>query len=474
MRYGQVAVFLFLIVSVASAETRVHGSFRSRAEAWDWFEGQANNSYLFSGNLFRLSLSGSGARTDWNVEFAAPVLLALPNDAIAPAPQGQLGLGATYFAANDGSRNSTNVFPKQAFVRFKDLLGSQGRSLRAGRFEFVDGGEVMPANPTLAYVKRERIAQRLLGHFGWTHVGRSFDGLHFVQDGPTRNFTFVGAAPTRGVFQTNGWANLPIGVFYGSLTGQVNGGRNQGEWRVLAMYYQDWRNIAKVDNRPAPIRAADREPVKIGTFGGHYLHAAETSAGTFDLMLWGMMQTGKWGTLDHLAGGIGAEAGIQPRILPSIRPWLRGGYFYGSGDGNPNDNRHTTFFQVLPTPRPFARFPMYNLMNIEDAFGMLILRPHRTLAVRFEAHSLRLANRNDLWYLGGGAFQMQTFGYVGRPSFGRKGLGGLYDVSADWNVHPSLTLSGYLGHVNGGGVLQAIYPRGNNGYFGYVEAIYRF
>jgi ribose transport system substrate-binding protein len=41
-----------------------------------------------------------------------------------------------------------------------------------------------------------------------------------------------------------------------------------------------------------------------------------------------------------------------------------------------------------------------------DVFGKLQLRPSKTLAIRSDIHSLRLANRNDLWYSGGGAFQV--------------------------------------------------------------------
>jgi len=55
------------------------------------------------------------------------------------------------------------------------------------------------------------------------------------------------------------------------------------------------------------------------------------------------------------AGMVDLEGGYQPKILPALKPWLRGGYYYGSGDGNPNDNRHGTFFQILPTaPRGLA------------------------------------------------------------------------------------------------------------------------
>ncbi|MFN0191894.1 MAG: hypothetical protein ACKVP5_07935, partial [Aestuariivirga sp.] len=123
--------------SPAGGGVLVQGSLRTRLEAWDWFQGDANNSYAFSGNILRVSLSQSKKAFDWQVELAAPILLGLPNDAIAPGSQGQLGLGANYFAANGSSRNSAMMFPKQAFVRFKNLGGSEAHSIRSGRFEFM-------------------------------------------------------------------------------------------------------------------------------------------------------------------------------------------------------------------------------------------------------------------------------------------------------------------------------------------------
>ena len=54
------------------------------------------------------------------------------------------------------------------------------------------------------------------------------------------------------------------------------------------------------------------------------------------------------------------------------------------------------------------------MMNNRDVFGELQLRPSKKITVRSDIHSLRLANRNDLWYSGGGAFQPWTFGYTGR------------------------------------------------------------
>jgi hypothetical protein len=47
-----------------------------------------------------------------------------------------------------------------------------------------------------------------------------------------------------------------------------------------------------------------------------------------------------------------------------------------------------------------------------------MLRPAKRITIRSDIHGLWLANKNDLWYSGGGAFQPWTFGFNGRPSNG--------------------------------------------------------
>jgi hypothetical protein len=230
------------------------------------------------------------------------------------------------------------------------------------------------------------------------------------------NVTAVAARPTEGVFQVNGWSELNINVFYAALTEEVGSERNPGEWRLFGLGYDDYRHgVLKTDNRPLATRITDSKSVTLGTYGGHYLRVAATPAGPVDLLLWGALQTGAWGTLTQRAGAFAVEAGWQPSGLPTWRPWIRGGYDYSSGDINPTDDKHGTFFQVLPTARIYARMPFFNLMNSIDAFGELILRPSNRLTLRTDVHSLRLADKHDLWYSGGGAFQPGTFGYNGRP-----------------------------------------------------------
>ena len=451
------------------------GTLRSRTYAWNWFGNDPDGDYVYQGTQARFGLSRTKKTIDWQVEFEVPFFLNLPTTAVKPAPQGQLGLGAAYYAANDNSANTASLFLKQGFIRFKELGGVAGQSLRLGRFEFNDGLEVLPKNAALAVLKRDRISQRLLGNFGFSDVLRSFDGVQYVFSTSTLNVTVLAARPTQGVFQVNGWPELNINVFYGTVTGEVGGDRNPGEWRLFGLGYDDVRHgVVKTDNRPVAARTADTGSVVNGTYGGNYLQVVSTQAGPVDLLFWGAVQTGSWGSLSHRAGAIALEAGWQPAGLPSLKPWIRGGYNYGSGDGDPNDDRHGTFFQALPTPRLYARTPFFNMMDTADAFGELTLRPSARLTLRTDVHDLRLANSHDLWYAGGGAFQPASFGYNGRPSNGQTGLATLYDGSGDYTVNTHLTLGLYYGYARSRAVTTAIYQTSAGGHLGYLELLARF
>ena len=280
--------------------------------------------------------------------------------------------------------------------------------------------------------------------------------------------------PTRGVFQTDGWGWNRAAFGYGAITHEWGKGKHAADSRVFVIDYDDWRHILKTDNRPVAVRRGDLQNIHLQTFGAHSLHSLATKSGTFDALGWLALQTGRWGTQTQRAYALDLEAGFQPKIAPKLKPWLRGGATLGSGDGNATDQRHGTFFQLLPTPRPYARFPFFNMMNTQDRFGALILRPAAKVTISSEFHSLRLSNANDLWYSGGGVFQPWTFGYTGRATSGRRSLANLYDTSVEYRANKHLALTAYLGHAQGLAAMQQIYPRGKNGQFGYVEALFKF
>jgi hypothetical protein len=149
---------------------------------------------------------------------------------------------------------------------------------------------------------------------------------------------------------------------------------------------------------------------------------------------------------------------FQPHILPSVWPWIRGGHFYFSGDGNPANDTHGTFFAVLSTPRVYARFPFFNEMNNRDLFADPMLRPGKNLVLRTDVHGLWLVNSHDLWCTGGGAYQPRTFGFSGRPSNGSTAFADRYNMSADYKFTHGVTLGLYFCYAEGRAVIEKIYP----------------
>ncbi len=447
-------------------------NWRTRAEGWYWFEAPTGDSdYGFWDSLLRVGIGQTGEKFDWFVEGEQPSILGLPNDAVIAAPQGQLGLGGSYYAANNNHTNVANGFVKQAFANFKNL-GPFG--LKIGRFEYFDGLEVKPKDEMLAGLVQSRISSRLISNFGFTAVQRSFDGLQVSLNSGRNNLTFFGSRPTQGVFQVKGMDELDVDSYYGAYTRQVGDEHNAGDFRLFAIGYIDHRTtVLKTDNRPASVRAADFGKIEIATWGADYAHVAHIhDAGDFDFLVWGAVQTGSWGALTQHAGAFVAETGWQAPLR--VKPWLSIGYSYGSGDGNASDTRHGTFFQDLPTPRQYARFPFYNMMNNEDLYTTFNLKPVGKLALRSEIHALRLANASDLWYSGGGAFQPNTFGFTGRPSNKNRGLANVWDLSADYQFTRSFAATFYYGHAWGKGVISAIYPKNQDGQLIFLETNFRF
>jgi hypothetical protein len=452
-------------------EVTFSGSIRERYEVWNWFESSGgNNLYGYSGTVVRFGFSQTHEKYDWNIEFEAPILLGLPDHAVNSAPVGQYGLGGSYYAANDNQKNAAFLFPKQAFFRIK----GEHSSIRFGRMEFTDGSEVKPKDATLASLKADRIGQRLIGNFGFSDVMRSLDGAQYLYSNDSWTFTALSAIPTRGVFQVDGWGWVKTPVTYVALSDQAQFGNTNLEWRLFGIYYNDDRPVVKTDNRSAAAKIGDLGGINIGTYGGHLITATTTEVGTFDFLAWGALQSGNWGQLAQHSGAGAIEAGWQPRFASRVRPWFRGGYYYSSGDHNPNDGTHGTFFAILPTPRTYARFPFFNSMNNKDAFGEVMLRPTKSLVIRSDVHGLWLNNANDLWYSGGGAFQPNTFGFNGRPSHGATSLATLYDISGDYKWKHGVSFGLYFGYAVGGDVIKKIYPVNANGALGYTELNYRF
>ena len=88
------------------------------------------------------------------------------------------------------------------------------------------------------------------------------------------------------------------------------------------------------------------------------------ASGEFDLVAWGARAGRRlvWPLASRRQRGARGRASLDAR---AVRPWLRAGYLWASGDGNGEDDRHGTFFQMLPSSRKYALSSVYAQMNLQ-------------------------------------------------------------------------------------------------------------
>jgi hypothetical protein len=448
-----------------------HLSDRLRIEIVDWFDpGPAaapndNHDYSFVANVLHFGGRLAHPRFTLYADGQYVAVLGLPDDA------GGLGPGAVYFASNRDD-DPHELFLREGWVRVPDLL--PGLSVqRGGRFAFDEGLETIArtTDPMLAWVKKLRISQRLLGTFDYTHSGRSFDGGVVTYDRGPYNLTLMGGKPTRGGFNVS--ANPHIEGIY---TVYVAGTVTEPTWlpradaRFFYDYYADQRGLTATDNRGAEIRAADAgADIEIHTFGANLTKIWALGPGDIDTMVWGASQTGSWQSLDHAAWALAVEGGYRFAHVPWT-PWLRAGYFRGSGDNDPADGDHGTFFQLLPTARLYALTPFYNLMNNQDVFAQAIVKPLAALLVRTDYHYLEATERHDLIYAGGGAtHESRLFGYAGFPARGARALAHHVDLTVAWTVNRHVQVSLYYGHAFGQDVIDRQFAGSQHLDYAYLE-----
>ncbi|MGH9353201.1 MAG: hypothetical protein ACRD2G_13745, partial [Terriglobia bacterium] len=180
------------------------GAMRTRDYLWSFFNpgpvrgALYENQYNYGANVLRLALGYQTRGVKIFTEMMNPLLLGLPDHALAPHPQGALGLGGNYDQANR-KRYGSSILLKQAFAEFHG--GSQeGFGVKGDRFEFSEGIDLVPRDPQLRWIAANEIQQRLIGNFGWSDVMRSLDGGMVRYGDSSWNLTALAAVPTQGVF----------------------------------------------------------------------------------------------------------------------------------------------------------------------------------------------------------------------------------------------------------------------------------
>ena len=453
-----------------------------RSETWDTFDNGApdkDDGYTFMSSKMRLGIGATSKFIDAYTQFQWTQLINLPDDAM-------YGTGGLYYKQNNGSRNVGYVCLSQGWIKGR-MPGFEALSVRLGRFLYKSGLEpnTLPKNKTLAWLKKKRISQRLIGPFDWSRIGRGYDGVQAAYNDSSWNLTFSAMHPTPGGFylkrdqaSKNGYTSNDIDMI--TVAATMKDSVIQGmDSQVFYYYYNDHRGLYEDGMGDAD---------EISTFGGHILYnTPKIGPGSFDLLAWGAYQTGTYSSqkqrkrLDQGGYAIALEGGYKFSDI-MWQPWIRGGYFRGSGDDDPTDNDHDTFFMMIPTLRVYAMTPFYNLMNTTYGFGQLIFKPLDKLVVRSDVTRLWLTKDNDAWYQGSGMTRADQFGYGAKTAHigrGHDSLGTMWDISFFikdiYNyMGASLGMNLYYSHVFGDDVIEDNFPEDEDMNFFYVEGIIKF
>ena len=460
-------VFVFFVFcfwgSHAFAQPVVTGTIANvtRVESWSYFQPRVdplaltpepigNPDYTFVADRAELGVRVDGRRFDLSGAFNYVRLENLPTDAIGP---GGFGSGAFYFAAT-GVSYSYQLYLGELTLRLKSA--DSRTSLTIGRMPFTAVRLRSPVQDPPSYggsisrLTSDRVEGRLIGNFEWSLYQRRFDGARVDAVRGRWHFTAGAFMPTQGGYEES--TNLTITkIQVGAASAAYATGGAESQAFLYA--YRDRRRspMAVVDNRLIDDLRPD---VTIASIGGSHARVVATGAGELDAVAWGAGQLGDWYGTPHRAASFAVEAGHR-WTRARWRPWLRAGYLWASGDGSWDDDRHNTFFQMLPSSRKYALSSAYAQMNLRDAFAHAVIEP-RGFNARVEVHKLTLASGADLWYQGSGATSSadRYFGFAGRYAQGETSLGTVLEGTIDVPLKKYWSVNAYGGTMWGGGVVK--------------------
>jgi hypothetical protein len=427
-------------------------ALRSRVEWWDAY---ATEAHSIVGTRARLRLSYGWADT----LFLTGEVQAQRLDSMEETGTGAI---ATHRAANGARYRAHDLDVRGLHL---ELRPAEGAWLRLGRQDVKLGSEVLYPEADWRYLKTARVGERLVGTVGWTHVERAYDGVAGGWDlGSHTLFCFL-ARPTTGVLTARDAYDVQhdLAVGGGAFTVERGAWLPSTELSAFAIDYDDDRS---------PSRGGLAQGVHVTSVGAHALGIHPVGPGRLDLLLWAAGQGGRYDGLDHEAWAALLEAGYQwPDRF--AKPWLRAGLNLASGDGDPGDRDHATFFNLLPTNHIYYGFAdQLAFQNLWNPFVQLRLAPHPKLAVNLFVHWFRLMQEEDSRYSGSGAATRDAFGFAAQPSGGERDVGTEYDLVLTLTPHAALTLETGLSWLDGGSVFRGRPDR--DVAFGYASVELRY
>lgn len=306
-----------------------------------------------------------------------------------------------------------------AFVQFQDarIFGGEVSTVSNDNLFDLHQGYVSIKNvgPTSLILGRQELAfgeHRLVGHFGWNNVGRSFDGLRI---------TYM-AAPVRVDF----WATSP--KVYGTNTGSspafAPSNREHQEFygvygsiktapvtvEPYVMYLLDGGNAGELNAAGTALLSPIAAPAARGqnrvTVGlrmdGKAVNGSVDFTGEGTYQMGSMDARGTTPESDVSAHAIALKAGYTVPL--AMKPRIGVEYDRASGDSDPTDDKFETFENLFPTNHIHYGYMDYvGWRNMQAMRLSISIKPSATTGVSLDYHQFSLAEESDNWYAASGA-----------------------------------------------------------------------
>lgn len=447
---------------------------RIRLEDWDTFNrinSNQDSSYQNLLSLTELQLKSTGKKSyDYEARINFAKFLQLPENA-------SFGTGSAYYR---GGFRKTNFKPYLRQLYFSFYNSDRSWRFDVGRFDYNDIIEFKSKNKDLEWIKEFRISGRMIAIPGFQILQRSMNGININYNQKKYNLNLSAWKPTTGTTHKQaGDIMNDVKVFTLSNTFKFEKTLKNHEFQVFAYKYKDNRDIVvnRPDNSQPTVRTTNGIDININSYGfwAVGLHDVNAGKGRIDNTIWYIFQTGDWFEQDHKAYAYLIELGYKFKHCKST-PWIRTGLFKSSGDSDPTDNKHETYYPYLPFNRKHSKSLTFGLQNLEDRFLQLITQPHKDLRLELEYHRIKLSEGNDKWYNGGGpiANTGNSFGVSINNTNGSTDFGTSIDFAVNYKINRESQLIFSYSKFYGGSVIKNNFNSKNDQDFAYIEYVHEF
>lgn len=223
---------------------------------------------------------------------------------------------------------------------------------------------------------------RLIGNFGWSNVGRAFDGVRLRW---RRGAATLDGLAARLTTRTAGAGNEGSDLYGVHLQSAPRPG---AEYQVYLFGFADRIEAAGEAGIPGRTR--------VRALGGR----VRDRLGRVDFTVEAVAETGTWNGDDLRAHAWGAVAGVT---IGTAWTWrLAAGYDFATGDEDPADGERQEFFNFFPTNHPLYGYADYEgWRNLRSPWAGVSLKRSRHF-LQVKTHRFGLEEPRGAWKDAGG------------------------------------------------------------------------